>query len=71
MQYAEAELPQVEALLDDTVQAVIHVGSALAPLGGELITVADGALNFIDAIPVPVLEGQLVRWPASGQPFWL
>lgn len=47
--------PLVASALSDIIGAIVHVGVALAPIGGAALTAIQGLANAIKDIPVPVL----------------
>jgi hypothetical protein len=57
MQYAIDSAPKVGAFLGALVSGFAHLGAALAPLGGNLLTVITLFLRLINAIPTSALSG--------------
>lgn len=67
--YAEQELPQVEALINNTVSAVFQILQGLAPVGDVLVTILTAVTGAISEIPVPVLTALAGAVAAVGSGF--
>lgn len=57
LQYAEANLPAVVALLENLVTTSGHILAAFAPLGPGVVAVLSGISSALNALPLPVLAG--------------
>jgi len=53
--YVEKEGPVVVQTLGNLILAFAHIGEALGPLGGVVLTVVNDLAKFVAAIPTPIL----------------